>query len=225
MGFFKKFQLGKVVGAAGRGFAQGGFYGAIAQGGLQAVSSGAKAASSRASSQGAVQTSFVQPSSSFPGSSSGGEMNGNVVFAGRNLPSVAQGGTVDGELFGILAKMAEKLGVRIVNPNAVIRVGRNLLSKMLRFARATPGLTIVSMLANLGLTAFEANRVVSWYSTAGKRRRRIKVTNVKALNRSVRRLEGFLRLSRRVEASLGRRTGARTKSRRCFKCKKSPCSC
>lgn len=134
---------------------------------------------------------------------------------------------MSGDIFNGLAKLAERLGVVIHNPNAVVRTGRNLLSKLLRFSRATPGLTIVSMLLNLGLTAIEANQLVTWFSTSGKRHKRIRVTNVKALNRSVRRLEGFRRLAARVEKSLAHRGVSRSRSvaRRCRKCRKSPCGC
>lgn len=221
MGFLKKFQLGKVLGATARGFAQGGFVGAVAQGGAAAAVATAGAASSRAIVP-SIGTSFVQPSSSFPGTTQG--FGGAAFPVAQKRQDIAVAGSADGELFNILMKVADKLGIRIVNPNAVLRVGRNIIAKMLRFARATPGLTIVSMLANLGLSAYEANKVVSWYSTAGKKRRRIRVTNVKALNRSVRRLEGFMRLSRRVEASLGRKVASRSR-RKCMKCRKSPCGC
>lgn len=228
MGFFKKFQLGKVLGSAAKGFASGGFTGAIAQGGAQAFVSGAAAASSRASSTGAVPSSFMQPSASFPMAvgGGGGFGGGQAITVARSTGGVPAVGVTQ-DIFNGLMKLADRLGIRIANPNAVIRVGRNLLAKLIRFSRVTPGLTIVSMLLNLGLTAIEANNLVTWYTTQGKRRRRIKVTNVKALNRSVRRLEGFTRLARRVEASIGRRAGVRSARRsvRCRKCRKNPCGC
>lgn len=229
MGFFKKFQLGKVLGSTARGFAQGGISGAVAQGGTAATLAGFNAATSRAPRGGSLVVqgqqvmgaSFAQPSMNFPSAGGGGEVA--IPVRGGGVPAVQ----MTGDVFNTLAKLAERLGVRIMNPNAVVRVGRGLLSKLLRFSRATPGLTILSMLLNVGLTAIEANTIISWYSTAGKRRRRIKVTNVKALNRSVRRLEGFTRLARRVEASIGRRAGVRAVRRgsRCRKCRKSPCGC
>lgn len=146
-----------------------------------------------------------------------------VATKGGGVPAMA----LTQDVYNALLKVADRLGIRIMNPNAVVRVGRNILAKLIRFSRATPGLTIVSMLVNLGLSAIEANNLVTWYTTAGKRRRRIRVTNVKALNRSVRRLEGFTRLARRVEASLGRRAGVRSirRTSRCKKCRRNPCGC
>ena len=146
------------------------------------------------------------------------------------IPVSSGGGGVPaltGDVYNALLKIADRLGVVIRNPNAVVRVGRNLVSKLIRFSRATPGLTIISMLLNLGLSAIEANTVVSWFSTAGRRHKRIRVTNVKALNRSVRRLEGFRRLASRVEKALAHRgmSRARVSKRRCATCHKSPCKC
>jgi len=131
-------------------------------------------------------------------------------------------------IFDTIIKLAERLNIPIRRANAVMRIGRSILARLLRFARATPGLTIVSMLVSLGLSAFEANELITWFSTSGKKHRRLKVTNVKALNRSVRRLEGFRRLSRRVEMALAGRPG-RSRStftkRRCPRCRKNPCCC
>jgi hypothetical protein len=172
--------------------------------------------------QNPMTASLRQPSQGF-----GGGMSSPMNMPQTVKNQVMKAGPVPGDVFNALLKVADRLGIRIANPNSVVSVGRNLLAKLIRFSRATPGLTIVSMLLNLGLTALEANQLVTWYSTAGKRRKRIRVTNVKALNRSVRRLEGFTRLARRVEASLARRSVGRSLSRkrRCFKCRKSPCSC
>ena len=170
----------------------------------------------------APQQQFAQPSTSFPAAAGGVPMA--IPIAQRSAVVTRQ--PIDQELFNAGLKILDKVGIRVMNPNAVIGQLRRVLAGMLRFARRTPGLTIVSLLANLGLSAIEANRVVVWYSTSGKKTRRVRVTNVKALNRSVRRLEGFMRLARRVEGSLAmraRKTGSRSK--RCYKCRKSPCSC
>jgi len=131
------------------------------------------------------------------------------------------------DVFDIILKLATRLGIVIKTPASVVRIGRNIIAKLLRFARANPGLTIINLLANLGLAANEVSTLLTWYTTHGKRHRRIKVTNVKALNRSVRRLEGFRRLSHRVEMALARRGVSRSPSRarRCPRCKKSPCCC
>ncbi|MGH7949915.1 MAG: hypothetical protein ACREQF_11860 [Candidatus Binataceae bacterium] len=148
----------------------------------------------------------------------------------QQQPVVLTGGsvalTLTKEVFDIIIKLAQRLNIPIRMANAVIRIGRSIMAKLIRFVRATPGLSLVGMLVSLGLTAIEADQLISWYATAGKKRRRIRVTNVKALNRSVRRLEGFHRLSNRVELALAARGGVRrAKARRCIKCRKSPCCC
>lgn len=227
MGFFKKFQLGKVLGSTFRGFAQGGFAGAVAQGGSQALVSTAAAASSRAS-----RTAPMGSPQQFSGVQTQ-FMGGNAITvanrgAGAGLPAPrAISAGVSGDIFNALALLADKLGVVIRNPNSVIRVGRNLLAKLVRFSRATPGLTVLGMLVQLGITSLAANQLVAWYSTAGKRHKRIRVTNIKALKRSVRRLEGFRKLACRVEASLVARgaSPARRRVAPCRSCRKSPCKC
>lgn len=130
-------------------------------------------------------------------------------------------------LFNVIVKLAQAMGHTFRSAQGVHRWGRMIVAKLLRFARANPGLTIVNLLANIGLSAVEINELLTWWATAGKKHRRIKVTNVKALNRSVRRLEGFRRLSHRVEMALSRRGVTRTIAtrRRCPKCRKSPCCC
>ena len=214
MGFLQKFQLGKVVGSAFKGFVSGGSAGALSAALPTALTATVAAASSRAST-----AQFAQPSASFPSSAGGLPA---VQVANR---AVATRGTVDQTLFNAGLKVLDKVGIRVLNPNAVVGQLRKVLAGMLRFSRRTPGLTIVSLLANLGLSAMEANHVVSWYATSGKKTRRVRVTNVKALNRSVRRLEGFMRLAKRVENSLAVRAKKSVGRRRCFKCRKSPCSC
>lgn len=145
-----------------------------------------------------------------------------VLTAGGQQVMITQGA------FNAIVKLAQRLGIPLRSAQAVVRIGRNIIAKLLRFARANPGLTILNLLTSLGLTAIEATDLITWFSTHGKRRRRIRVTNVKALNRSVRRLEGFRRLAHRVEGALARRGVARSirrSSRRCPRCRKNPCSC
>lgn len=67
---------------------------------------------------------------------------------------------------------------------------------------------------------------VSELMIAGPGHRRINVTNVRALRRSVRRLKSFDRLSATVSRQLARVGGSkRRSSRRCGTCRKNPCSC
>jgi len=227
MGFLKKFQLGKVLGGAARGFASGGFYGAVLQGGQAAAIASIKAGTARAKHYGSVtpagnRAMFNVASSFMPGYSGGPVVSDtpSVPVASR-VPTVS---AVTGDIYNSLMTVLQRVGATIRNPNSVIPMGKRVLSRVIAAARRVPGMTPVGMLVTLGLTEMAANQLITWYTTAGKRRRRIRVTNIKALNRSVRRLEGFRRLAARVEASLGRRGVGRT-YRRCRKCKKNPCSC
>ena len=229
MGFFKKFQLGKVLGGAARGFLTAGPKGLIAGGALALTKATIGAATSRAgggqgqvtmSQFGGVQTGFMP----------GYQMPGTLRVSNDNLPvpvSNRSGSNMSKPVYDALLRLADKLGVVIRNPNAVVPTGKNLLAKLLRFSRATPGLTILTMLVQLGIGAFEANQLIAWYSTSGKRRKRIRVTNVKALKRSVRRLEGFRKMANRVEMALAGRgsTSSRRRVTRCRSCRKSPCAC
>jgi len=151
------------------------------------------------------------------------------IGAGGSPMPVSSGSVMLTEsVFNLIVKLAQQMGHQFKSAGGVHRWGRLMVAKLLRFARANPGLTVLNLLVNLGLSAFEANELLTWWATSGKKHRRIKVTNVKALNRSVRRLEGFRRLSHRVEAALSRRSGGvRTisRTRRCTRCKKSPCCC
>lgn len=212
----------RAVPAALTGFASGGKAGALAGafGSLQA-GQGQPMQFGQPGIFSGIQTSFAG-GYGLPRTISAPAMPQAFPVAAAGVPAV-----ITKDIFDTLLKLAQRLGIVIRSPNAVVRTGRSILAKLLRFARANPGLTIVQLLVNLGLTVFEANNIISWYTTHGKRHRRIKVTNVKALNRSVRRLEGFRRLSHRVEAALTRRgvTKGYISRRRCPKCRKSPCCC
>jgi len=231
MGLFKSIKkFGKSVAktvvraapSAGVGFATGGPAGALlgASSFLQQRAAGKSTLAPGTGIFGGLQTSFGGPFG-FP--TAPGPM------LGEDQPVVMTGGelTLTQTTFDIIVKLAGRLGIPIKRPSSVVRIGRSIIAKLLRFARANPGLTIINLLLNLGLSAFEANEIISWWATKGKRRRRIRVTNVKALNRSVRRLEGFRKLSHRVEMALVGRGGARrrTVGRRCPRCRKSPCCC
>lgn len=78
----------------------------------------------------------------------------------------------------------------------------------------------------VGLIGAAALQELFVYHSTHKRRR-MNVANTKALRRSVRRLKGFDRLSRRVSSQLVRVGGTRRKSasRRCGVCRHSPCTC
>ena len=129
-------------------------------------------------------------------------------------------------VFDAIVILGGRLGIKMRDPARFASIGRKIMGKLIRFARLNPGLSIVSMLLNFGLSVDLANQLINWYATSGKKRRRLRVTNVKALNRSVRRLEGFHKLSVRVNAALSNRPASRSMPRRrCTKCRKNPCGC
>jgi len=158
-----------------------------------------------------------------------GDYGGMQPVSNGQVPMPVSSGAVQltESLFNLILKLGQAVGHSFKSAGGVHRWGRMMIAKLLRFARANPGLTVLNLLINLGFTAIEANELLTWWATSGKKHRRIKVTNIKALNRSVRRLEGFRRLSHRVEAALSRRGAPRalTVRRRCPRCRKSPCCC
>lgn len=214
----------KAIPATISGFASGGKGGAVlgALGSLQAGSGAGPAQFGGVQQLPSIFSTlggpYQLPQVPFPMTSTSSQL---PMVQVADVPALTQ------SVFNIIVKLADRLGIPIRRPSSVVRIGRNIIAKLLRFARANPGLTIINLLANLGLAANEVTELITWYTTKGKKHRRIKVTNVKALNRSVRRLEGFRRLSHRVEMALARRGAARsiTRSRRCPRCRKSPCSC
>jgi hypothetical protein len=198
-------------------------YATAGPGGASLALLGGLTTSQKTSGVGATPASFAQPSSSFPGRAMATSQVGGgqaMTVSNRGLAS-----TANQSVYTAAVDVLGKLNILPRDPNAVLRNIRPVLAKMLRFSRVNPGLTVISMLINLGILATAANELVSWYATAGKKRRRMRVTNVKALRRSVRRLESFHKLARKVEASLSHSRPRRVSSRRCGSCKKNPCSC
>lgn len=87
------------------------------------------------------------------------------------------------------------------------------------------------LLRKIGLIAFGAmfqltSEQLLQIHAARPKRRRMRVTNVRALRRSMRRLKGFSRLARRVEGQLKLGRGrSRSRSGACRVCRSNPCSC
>lgn len=176
---------------------------------------------------GGTMAMFAQPSATFPGAFPSAEPQA-IPVAGE----VTVAGQISREIFDLAVKVLDRLRLIPKNPNRVVAVIRRVLAAMIRFARRTPGLSLINMLVSLGVTALEAERLIAWYtSPALKKRRRMRVTNVKALRRSIRRLEGFHRISTKVEMALARRPAVRrirAGGRRrivCRVCHRDPCTC
>jgi uncharacterized membrane protein YfcA len=100
--------------------------------------------------------------------------------------------------------------------------------------RAVTLQSLLSLLRRFGPTALTAilgaelvADLVTLSATRAGRRRRMNPANVRALRRSVRRLQSFDRLSARVSAQLGRVASRRRGPRRgrCMTCRANPCRC
>lgn len=100
--------------------------------------------------------------------------------------------------------------------------------------RAVTLQSLLSLLRRFGPTALTAilgaelvADLVTLSATRAGRRRRMNPANVRALRRSVRRLQSFDRLSARVSAQLGRVATRRRGPRRgrCMTCRANPCRC
>jgi len=115
---------------------------------------------------------------------------------------------------------AQSLGKYILS--IVRRVAPSVTWKKLLSAARLYG---IPFLVGLGLTLDLANYVMK---QAHKKRRHINPANVKALRRSVRRLDSFDRLACKVSAQLAHiKTGGSTRRRsgRCRKCRQTTCRC
>lgn len=206
--------------AIAAGFAGGGPGGA-ALAVLGSATYGSRAASNTPTGTPAM---FNQPSSRFPSSSAGNMGNYPMV----QVKNQQLGKTMDQEIFNGAMILLGKLNIVPRDPNKVAFALRSALGKIIRFVQKVPGSSLVAMLVTMGLTDYLATKIVTWYTVSGKKRRRIRVTNVKALRRSVRRLEGFHKLARKVDMALTHRGVGRARARRpgpCRTCRKNPCSC
>lgn len=111
-------------------------------------------------------------------------------------------------------------------------VGRQLgmrgvpsLQKVMRMIRQMSRyMTPAAVAAALGIGVDQLATIIT--ANSRRKRRRMNPANVRALRRSVRRLGSFQNLSNRVMSQLGSMKAVRHARRgRCFKCKRSPCSC
>lgn len=146
---------------------------------------------------------------------------------GMMYPAMATVPAISGAIGAVLPAGAGAMMRRYILQFFRSKFGRSIpWGQILTFGKRW-GLTA---LVGLGLTAEMANYIIG---QTMKKHRRMNPANVKALRKSVRRLQSFDTLACRVNAQLstlagrgGRRPGRRAGvGRRCFKCRKSPCSC
>lgn len=114
---------------------------------------------------------------------------GNTV----NLPAKVPTSGMTKEIFDAASKLLARLGIPVRSVSAFIPSVKRALSGIAALARRTPAGTIVSLLIGLGLTAMEANLLVSWQAQR-RRSRRMNPANSKALRRAARRIKSFHKL-------------------------------
>ena len=164
-----------------------------------------------------------QASSRIPSAPPGIGGGGGVMVS--NNPVRSSGANLTQEVFNAGLKVLNRIGISYpATAGGFARVLKRSISSMASLARRTPTGTIVSLLAGLGLTAYESTLLVAWHAQR-KKGRRMNPANSKALRRAARRIKGFHRLCQHTDLI---RTGSRARYRstgRCKTCRKSPCSC
>lgn len=141
------------------------------------------------------------------------DANAYPVSAGGQLLAPAVGGALRlADRFPVLAGFILSMRARGANMTP-----QKLMVLVRRFGPAA--------LVSMGFVAVEVLQDLFAWNASGRRHRRMNPTNVKALRRSLRRLDGFARLSARVMSHRSAfKRGGRSRSR-CVTCKKSPCRC
>lgn len=118
-----------------------------------------------------------------------------------NLPAVRGAGraALTQEIFAAGSKLLTAVGIGFpATTNGFSSVLKRALGSLGSLARRTPTGTIVSLLAGIGLTAYESNLLVAWQAQR-KRGRRMNVCNAKALRRAGRRIRSFHKLCQHLD--------------------------
>lgn len=145
-----------------------------------------------------MASAFVpQPMSNPMAIPSGG---GNVYTVGNtvNLPAKVPTSGMTKDIFDAASKLLARLGIPVRSASAFIPAAKRALSGVASLARRTPAGTVISLLTGLGLTAMEANLLVSWQAQR-RRHRRMNPANSKALRRAARRIKSFHRLCQHTD--------------------------
>lgn len=127
---------------------------------------------------------------------SGGQVYtvGNTV----NLPAKVPTSGMTKDIFDAASKLLARLGIPVRSASAFIPAAKRALSGVAALARRTPAGTVISLLTGLGLTAMEANLLVSWQAQRRKHRR-MNPANSKALRRAARRIKSFHKLCQHTD--------------------------
>lgn len=145
-----------------------------------------------------------------------------TMIANRPMGAMIPRTGLTQEVWNAGTKLLTRLGIGYgASSSGFTSILRRSLSAIGSLARRTPVGTMVSVLAGLGLTVYEANLLTVWHSQR-RRGRRMNPANSKALRRSIRRIKSFHKLCAATDIlkSRGRRSVGR-----CGTCRKSPCRC
>jgi hypothetical protein len=110
-----------------------------------------------------------------------------------NLPAKIPTSGMTKDIFDAASKLLARLGIPVRSASGFIPAAKRALSGVASLARRTPAGTVISLLTGLGLTAMEANLLVSWQAQRRKHRR-MNPANSKALRRAARRIKSFHKL-------------------------------
>lgn len=134
---------------------------------------------------------------------------GDVDVTPVALPAVVGGALrITARLASALARVAARLGFGALTATTVVRFGGRLYRSLTAFARRHPGISILSMLASLGMTAQEAAEFIAWGTTRRRRRRGgISGRDIRTTRRTLRRIRSVAAAVSGVGA-FGRRRAA-----------------
>lgn len=118
-----------------------------------------------------------------------------VQGEGAVMPAMAGGAVIMGltrSLALTISKLAARLGITVLGVAGLGRVGSRIWRSLTVFARRHPSISLISMLAALGLTVEEASEYIAWGSTRRRRRRGgISGRDMRVAKRTIRRISSF----------------------------------
>jgi len=139
-----------------------------------------------------------------------------VQGEGAVMPAVVGGAAIMGltrSLALSISKLAARLGIGVLSVAGLARVGSRIWRSLNVFARRHPSISLISMLAALGLTIEEASEFIAWGSTRRRRRRGgISGRDMRVAKRTIRRISSFQHDLAHLRAHVGggfRRSGSR----------------
>jgi len=124
------------------------------------------------------------------GSAMGGGAGGAAMGV---FPTIARGAAMlSAPLIAAIGKLAARLGFSGTSPLAFARKSYGMLAA---WSAKNPGVSLIALLVNLGLTAEEAAHFIGWGATHKKRRRARGITgrDLKTTRRTIRKVTSMAR--------------------------------